>query len=495
MNIFWNKKGSLETEGLDILGLRNIDQHIEKDWVAGITTLSYRAKYLSMLAWGLVECYKSMPGKEESKEYNREHFDNFFSRLEYIILISSIYFDKTKFRLLGARIHSKSVREFFEKGKISIPEGKVMGIVNAYLVPAMLFGIVGRSNIESLNIQVTPRGKLLHDVIDKQLKESRLKSLIINGGLLKIDYLDKEALFFAASNIINNSEERSLLHEAVTTPPITNDIYVEQYEKFKGTINLLKTFGKESSDAEVIIQLNYNHYLDQHGLNLPNHISAWAEYEVRRNVHSALEMLLVEFTKELSIQGPSTFDSIIDSWANTKGQGELLQLLCDKFEDPFVAKLSVFMDYIRKNKTLSEYKNYGDGIDAVFGALIKLFKTYHKTQHLFDNKTIENRNSYLEKTFSLISASENDTVLVFLHEIYKHIIIPAHLETTFRKMGAGAKCSLRFYMDNGVLNPTNIGLDTMAGKSNTRLYNVISILSDIGVVEKDEKSIKVIGEF
>ena len=58
-----------------------------------------------------------------------------------------------------------------------------------------------------------------------------------------------------------------------------------------------------------------------------------------------------------------------------------------------------------------------------------------------------------------------------------------HLNTSWRKIGQGQKCSVRFYPDGDLLRPT--GKRVNAWFSQDRLGNVIQMLSDLGLCSKN----------
>jgi len=88
---------------------------------------------------------------------------------------------------------------------------------------------------------------------------------------------------------------------------------------------------------------------------------------------------------------------------------------------------------------------------------------------------------YMRKTFSILEQMQENTVHKVLIEIIKYCVVEPHLKTTLRKMGQDQQCSLRFFPEGQKLIPT--GIETIAGKSGSRLNNTMRMMSDIGLCD------------
>ena len=88
MDTFWNSGEGNQIRGLDILGVRNLDQGIEKEWVAGITTISNRARYFSLLPW-LVGLYRESLGEDFNPDDYWEGLSTLLARFEFVLIVCS----------------------------------------------------------------------------------------------------------------------------------------------------------------------------------------------------------------------------------------------------------------------------------------------------------------------------------------------------------------------------------------------------------------------
>ena len=126
MECFWNSGEREKIRGLDILGLRQLDQRIEQGWVAGITTISNRVRYLSMLPWLLSEHYtRQLETGGGRAEYDEKALMEVLSRFEFVVLFAS----KTGKEwgesgnvggLIGPNLYSDELSYFEENGHVEV---------------------------------------------------------------------------------------------------------------------------------------------------------------------------------------------------------------------------------------------------------------------------------------------------------------------------------------------------------------------------------------
>lgn len=502
MHTFWNN-GERETIiGLDIMGLRQLDQRIEQDWVASITTISIRARYLSLLPWLFVEFYSSQldsAGGEAAFDY--EKFKQASARMELVVLASTKLGKSwgesgSTYGLIGPDLYYEEMNTLQQHGSVSLDTGSRGGAsYGTYVMPCRGFGLLSTSTSNpSIPVEIKPRGKKLHEARKQVLLPDGLTKLILEGGTLTSDMIEQEGRHFSMNGLADNPEELQLLREALLDPYMDHPSVQKSYANFAAAARMALTILEDSSNAlssDEVMKINYRNTISSTSLVAGDVEVAWAEYELRRRVHFSMELLLGALTHTLTdelVEG--TVEQVLTQWDATWNCPPLLDDLISGSSSPFKIPLEKIMAHVPRNSFLekgpnrSGTRNLTSAPQAIY-ALALLIVCRAQTEQLRSAGIIPDRKHYLERAFSLLDDQEK-SVSDTLRELLIGVVIEPHLKTSLRKLGQGQKCSLRFFPEGNILRPT--GTRVAAGYSGDRLGNFLGFFADTGYLERHENS-------
>lgn len=496
MQTFWNLGEHEKINGLDILGLRRLDQNIERQVVAGITTISFRARYLSLLPWTLAGFYEAEIKRCGGKaEFDQQRFDNTLRRLEFVVLAASKWGKDhgesgTTYGILGSDLYSDDLNTSMEVGSGNVPSSKGGGSYGTYIMPCRSFGILDTSSVGPEGpARITPRGRSICKIRRPHLERSSLTDLILNGGTIRREALITEGKYFSVNGLLlpECEDERALLEEAFLTRYSENSAPV--YERFTATVCwVLKSIQERDKSPADLIRENYQRLVSRADEPKVGVQLVWLEYELRRRVHFALELLLSSLTDTLIELSGGTVDDTLFAWEQENNIPPALEILIGAGRPPWGLALSEFKSQISSSVFLDDFidrveiRKQPPSIKALY-ALVLLIACQEQTELLQETKQLPDRShEYMEYAFRVLARNQNSSLREVLGQLIIETVIEPHLRTTYRKMGQGQKCSLRFFPDGDLLRPT--GKTVRAGYSGDRLSNVLVMLADLGIVAR-----------
>lgn len=486
--VFWNKDILDDTKGLDILGVRAIDQGMEANLVNGITTVSARGRYFSMLPWAINQFY--VMTLEAGEPFDQGALASFLTRVEFLIIAAS-QADPTGQAggaILGSDVFDSEMKALKSGVVVAMPSSRSSRILNIYYNPCKGVGFIDNAPDGSpLPYNITERGRAIWQARQERLEGSPLLHLLFRGGAVDRQIAATAVPEFSLGAMVQGNAEARLLRDAFQTAYPSASSFHETIERryalLRGTKDWIASWahsGKNSADQ--LLALNLEEVSAGHRGDAAS--IAWAGYEWRRRQHFALELLLNAVCGILnSLGGAATLDDVVrlarEEWNLNERLIELWPASAAAWESSArAARDSISPDMLAGKALRFRALDELSAPQRLMAAFAVLSALEAQTRSFRENR-LGATLSVSDLALDLIVGAGDQPFAVFLAELAERCAITPHLQVTLRKMSAGQKCSLRFFPDGNVLRLT--ANQSNAGFSGTRLYNTINVLSDIGI--------------
>jgi hypothetical protein len=483
MLAFWNSGEQKSTTGLDILGIRQQDQFLEQQWVAGITTISFRARYLSLLPWVIAEFWRRETGTG-SATFDRNRFVAATRRLEFIVLACS-HATRTGKNIgpgvLGADLHAADIGSLLAGQAVEIPADRGGATYGTYANTCRSFGLLQNGD-EVLPVRLSPRGQAIHALRQQACTGSALAAAVFDGGSINLDLARREASLFSINAVPDLVVECKALRQALSEPFSEAPAPKAAYERFRGTARWI--FNELRSAPNWSANLIARAYEAALNSDDPDPVVlAWAEYELRRRAHFSLELLLSAVTTTITEMDGGGLDDMMARWRRRAAPLPAFTKL--GVIEP-TATLASMLCSLPADATISDplqtapFTNQAPDGQALSAALL-LGMLERQTANLRASGKLPDHRHYLERAFAIIIDGRDRGIWSTVRQLCQ-LVVSRHLETTLRKMGAGQKCSLRFFPEGERLVPT--GYAVSPGYSGDRLGNVLNMCADLGWLQR-----------
>jgi hypothetical protein len=488
--IFWNKDILEDTQGLDILGVRALDQGIESNLVNGVTTVSARGRYFSILPWAIGQYYQMAGGVFRATELN-----TFLTRVEFLIIAASAVDTAHKVggAILGSDVYADDMKAIRAGGAAPLPVASNNSrILNIYYNPCKSIGLLDDgTSADSIPYRLTERGKAILEARAKSLEGSALIELLHTGGDINAEIASTAIDAFSLGALPATSDEAKLLRTAFTAPwpaPSHRRAIVEtRYERFLQTTRWVESWADGNpASANRVLAKN----LEACTLVQRNDASSlsWAEYEWRRRQHFALELLLASVCGALdSLGGDGTPQEMIAEAKHETTNGDGLKTIWPEAGKAWERSAKEAVQSVPPDLMLGSPLPFPAFTqlrphEKMLAAFALIASLEQQTRGFRKVEPEPETTSISDLALKMIVDADATPFADALTALVMECAITPHLQVTLRKMSNGQKCSLRFFPDGEYLRLTDN--KSGAGFSGSRLDNTLNILVDIGLMRR-----------
>lgn len=488
MDVAWGDGLGDETQGLDIVGVRGLDQSLEAALVNGITTVSLRGRYFTLLPWAIGE-YFAAEVAASATAFDEARFKAFLARVEFLALACTSVDDGggDAGGALGRVLFQPEMAALLIGQDVAFPIGRRGGMLGTYFGPCRALGLLRAADGASIEpFVLTPRGQAVWQARKVALGEGRWRALLWDSEMLSPDDARRLVPHFSLRGLAKAGDEAAALREALLTPwtptgPAAAGV-ADSYARFSDTIAWLRAEGGAAPLRADALLSDVWRRTAAANADGPVVETSWAEYEWRRRLHFALELMLSAVASTVRARGEATLDEVVEEWleepdlpARLTGAWPLAPLARGRQAAEAFASVPADL-YLSEAPPddLARLKPHARALAAI--ALV--VGLAHQSATLRANGRIRNRQAPGERALACVESAGDEPFAQALASLAE-VAVQAHLATTFRKMGGGQKCSLRFFPEGSKLLTTD--LETGAGRSGSRLWNVIKVLEDAAV--------------
>lgn len=488
MQLSWNDRYRDLIAGLDILGVRQLDQSLEVQLVGGLTTAAPRARYLSLLTWALASLYRRLlqDGGGEL-HWSGERQNEMLTRLEFLVAAATQAGARnaeggSPNGIVGSDVYRPELEDVAAGGDVSFPTPRRPGVLNAYGSPIQGFGLLASVD-EGAPLALTPRGR---ELTERMVVPEDVQRLLFEGEQqLSPAVLDRVREHFSLNGLRAAEGEREALLRALDEP--IGRASEARSDRFRATRRwVIEQLAAQAEDGDGLVDRAYGHLVSETAND--DIARLWGEVALRKRVHFALELLLAALANSLEPNRGTTIETVVARLAEDLRERppEVVEHVVGDQPLDLATPWSAFRARVEPRAFIDmpPRRNLGRLPPAwqLGVALCLLSATEQQTRRPRTAGWVKDRgHQAAENVFRVLLDERDRSTADLAVDLLRHEVAHRHLRHTMRKMSQRQSNSLRFFPRGDLFVPT--GTETGAGFSLTRLSAVLQVMADLGHLE------------